>query len=434
MIKKSFLLILLCTLLQLSLFAYSIYDLNLGSDISVHDARVGALGGSGVAGGFTLFDSSINPANLYFLNETKSIQLSYSLIVNSESRALPMWNFFDSFIGHSTYARNESYFNEFSVAGYWGFKFNDIALNIGASHRPVLNFGANYREEVRNDSDSNSNKFPPILALNTIYSKGLLNSNNLILNFGMPVSNVNVSLATEISFYSGTHDYEKNINWTTVAQELAVNVILDDFSEETKNEIEGMGFKFGLVSDISPRVRLGVSYSPKTELETTFSENGKVKEDSLDFILPSKLRFGFLFRPRNPLRTNFHVDLERINYSEINDFFEDGYAIHVGMEHYVGYAMPFRLGFSHTTAKQDKSLSLPVISAGTGFNIVDNIRFDISAEYGKREYTGIDLFPDSFYNKPNLWSSIEPKDRGWDNPDVITESFLKFFTSISYKF
>ena len=438
---KSVFLMILCLFMGASLFGYSIYDLHYGTEIRHHDARVSALGGSGVAGGFTLMDSNINPANLYFMEQSMGATMTYSLVKNSESRALPMWNFFDSFIGHSTYARNENFYGEVSLGAFSTFAINDTKLGLGFVMRPVANFGANYQEEVRNDEDSNNDNYPPIIAKNFIESDGMLYSYNLLLNLGIPVRDANVSVGAEISYYNGDYRQEERIIWTDAAHELS-SVVLEDYLEVNTDAWDGFGVKFGLASQVTPRIRLGATYSPKVTLDEVFiftpasniqveaRESGPYKKD---YIIPSKFRVGFLFKPRNPFRTHFHADFELVNYEDVDNFFENGYAFYVGMEHYIGHSIPFRLGFSHQTARQDRSIALPAISLGTGFEIIKNLQLDLSAEYGLREYTDLDLFQDSFYDRPGLWRQIRPADRGWDNPDKVTESFLKFFTSLSYK-
>jgi hypothetical protein len=103
------------------------------------------------------------------------------------------------------------------------------------------------------------------------------------------------------------------------------------------------------------------------------------------------------------------------------------------MEHYVGRAIPLRLGFSHRTAKQDRGIALPTISGGTGFAIMPNLHLNIAGEYGKREYVDLDLFPDGYYFHPSLWNQIIPQDRGWENPDNVTESFLRVLVSLGFR-
>jgi long-subunit fatty acid transport protein len=219
------------------------------------------------------------------------------------------------------------------------------------------------------------------------------------------------------------------IYWSERAKELSSTVLRDTLFYSVNNKYEGVGYTIGLASQVDERWRVGIAYEPKTKLEAD--------EKYSEYIMPSKARFGFLFQPRNPFRTNFHADFEIINYSEINKSFDDGYAFYVGMEHYVGRAVPFRLGFNHKTAKQDKSVALPTVSIGTGFNIVDNFHLDIAAEYGKREYVAVDMFPDTFYDYEELWVNyryINLSERGWENPDKVSESFMKIFTSVTYKF
>ena len=419
-------------LLSLNINAYSIYDLNYGTEISHHDARTAALGGAGVAGGFNLFDSNLNPANLHYLKQKCGTQLSYSLIKNSENRALPLWNFFDSYIDESTYARNENYYNEVSVGFFYSLPINQNKLSFALVLRPVVNFSADYQEEVRNDEGSDSDNYPPIIAKNFIESEGLLDSYNLLINWGQEFDIINFSLGAEISYLKGTHEHETRIHWTDLAHERVGSGVLQDSIYQSTNKTDGMSFKIGVSSQLNRRLRIASSYSPKIKLKSEIKENEITLNNNDDFILPSKFRLGFLFQPRNPFRTNFHFDLEVINYSEINKFFDDGYAFYVGMEHYVGRAVPFRLGFRHQTAKQDKSITLPTISAGTGFLVLNNLHIDVAGEYGRREFIDKDLFRDGYYAHSALWRQIRPADRGWENPDKVSESFFKLFTSITY--
>ena len=420
-------------IIAIKIHGYSIYNLNLGTRISNHDARSSALGETGSAAGFNLFDANVNPSNLYYLDDVSHFQLNYSLIKNSESRAIPMWNFFDSYIAQSTYARNENFFNELSFGiQTLNLKFNDVKLKFAFTYQPVINFSANYREEVRNNEDSNNDNYPPIIAMNYLEASGMLNSGNLIFNVGMPVKSFDVSLAAELTYYRGSYDYEKRIIWSDTARE-RTTVVLEDYDPgKTEHEMDGFGVKFGLGSQVTERIRLGLSYSPKVKLDASYKESGWQKED-YDYILPSSTRFGMLYMPRNPFRTNFHADFEMLNYEDIDSSFENGYAFYVGMEHYVGRAIPFRMGFSHKTAAQDRGIGLPTVSIGTGFGIMKNLNLDLSAEFGRREYVELDLFPDGFYNVPELWNRYEPADRGWDNPDKVTESFFKMFVSVVYK-
>jgi hypothetical protein len=435
--------------LMSSLYAYSIYDLFVGSEIPHHDGRMAAMGGTGVAGGFSLFDSSINPANLYFLSGNHT-QLTYCLIKNSENRAIPLWNFFDSYSDESTYARNEHFYNELAIGLHYGMPIAQGRLSFAFIYRPLVNFGAGYVEEVRNDENQDHDNYPPIIAKNFIESSGLLNSFDFLLSYGLPLPSdySSISIGAQVSILSGTHEHEKRIHWSDIAHDRVGLGVLHDFYEASSSTMTGIATRFGISSQINNRLRLGVAYQPKATLDREWDGDAPTQgtdsvagplsalweETPTQYIVPSRLRLGLLFQPRNPFRTNFQVDVEFINYTEMDRFYEDGYAIRVGMEHYIGRAAPLRLGFSHQTARQNRSISLPTISAGTGFTVINNVTIDLAGEYGKREYLDLDLFPDSFYNYGPLWRNVRPADRGWENPDNVTESFLKIFASISYKF
>ncbi len=80
----------------------------------------------------------------------------------------------------------------------------------------------------------------------------------------------------------------------------------------------------------------------------------------------------------------------------------------------------------------DKTVTIPTISAGTQLNLTEKISLALSGEFSTRTYDTLDLFPDSFYNVANLWNSITPTDRGWENPDRVEERFFKLQTSLTY--
>jgi len=457
---KKLLIILWLTATATILPAYSLYDLFLGSEVPHHDARATAMGGTGTAGGFTLMDSSLNPANLYYLQSSGTAQFTYSLIKNSENRAIPLWNFFDSYFDESTYARNENFYNELSGGVYYGLDIANTKLSLAITTKPLVNFGAHYSEEVRNFSGSDDDAYPVIVAKNFIDTDGMLNTYNLLINFGsaLPFNDASVAVGAEISYATGKYDYERRLVWSDYARDRVTN--LEDTRAATTNKIDGLGYSFGISASPHERWRIGYTFTPKMTLNfdgttyhnywddtVTTNQAKTIEETPDDYIIPQKMRLGLLFMPRNPYKTNFQFDFEVINYSELNvtyptepqknRTFDNGYAVHIGVEHYVGHAIPLRIGFSHKTAKQDKSISLPSVSLGTGFEIIDNLHLDIAGEYGKREYTDLDLFPDGAYNKGNtLWGNnyVVPADRGWGNPDIVTESFLKVFTSLYYTF
>jgi long-subunit fatty acid transport protein len=126
----------------------------------------------------------------------------------------------------------------------------------------------------------------------------------------------------------------------------------------------------------------------------------------------------------------------------VNDFYENSMRYAFGVEHIVGNALPLRIGFRYETSPLDKSIALPTFTMGTGFDILDNLHLDLSGEFSNRNYTALDLFPDSYYDDTQyteavdytstIWSYAVPTDRGWDNPDKVEETFVKVMTTLSF--
>ncbi|MEA1973505.1 MAG: hypothetical protein U9N34_09475, partial [Candidatus Cloacimonadota bacterium] len=148
------------------------------------------------------------------------------------------------------------------------------------------------------------------------------------------------------------------------------------------------------------------------------------------------------YKPRNIMKTVFNCDAELVQFDEVNDLFENKFNFYLGVEHQFMKKLPFRFGFNFQNFYQiieddgiifAENFAMPTFSLGTGFKILDNLDIDVSVEIAKREYDTLDLFPDSFYAENGLYDSIEPEDRGWENPDHVNEKFIKFQTSINYK-
>jgi len=186
---------------------------------------------------------------------------------------------------------------------------------------------------AENDYSSDMESFPPIIAKNFIESDGSLNSYSFLMNWGMSVNEeFSYSLGLELKVYDGKHDLETRIHWTETARERTGSGVLPDSLYKSKNEIDGLGVRFGITSQVNQRVRLGFAFSPKTVLNSKYRASivhndvaVNIPEDWVfpdEYMLPSNLRFGVLFKPRNPFRTNFHTDLEFVNYSEINRFYD----------------------------------------------------------------------------------------------------------------
>jgi hypothetical protein len=83
-----------------------------------------------------------------------------------------------------------------------------------------------------------------------------------------------------------------------------------------------------------------------------------------------------------------------------------------------------------------------MITAGSSVALAEGLSLDLGFGFAWREYESLDLFRDSYYNDMiytgattyALWpnSYINLTDRGWDNPDKVSENFISLMTGLSF--
>ncbi len=439
--KKISLLIVIASLI-INICAYSLFEDQSGNYIHSFSARTSAMGTTGAAGGQSLFDSSINPSNLSFLERDFYADLSLNFVNNEDDRSIPLYNFFDSYIDNATYSNNSNIFNNTAVGASYRLSNGTFGFTAGMMYRPIIDFSSIYDEQVRNDASSDADTYPPILAKNAIKGEGSIDAYSLMLSSSYSFNEINkLALGLELAFLDGSQDYKKTINWTEFAHTAAGQGVLNDSLYKANYNYDGLMFKLGANYNLNRRLRLGFAFQPKATLDMTVKSHKEFDiiypEEKIegDYILPTSIRWGLTYLPRNPFKTTFQMDMEYKKYSEISKFYDDTYAVFVGMEHYIGRAMPLRLGFKHEQSfgnAEIGAISMPTVSAGTAFPIAKNLVLNISGEFSTRTYECLDLFHDSFYDHNGLWRTIKPKDRGWENPDKVEEQFLKVQTNLSY--
>jgi len=456
--------IFLTLLLTIGLFSFSLLDRFSGNYINNIDARISAMGGASASGGIRLFDSNVNPANTGFLTEGFGSQLALGFLKNDDNRALPMYNSFDSYVDDATYAANVHFYEQYALGMYYKKSFRDFGLSAALMYKPYLNFENNYIEEVRNNANSDNDGYPPIIAKNFIDSEGVIDKISFLTAF---IYKDLFSLGLEISQMKGQNNSTKRIVWSDNAHEIMGEGVLQDSLSYFARELEKIGFKIGSRIKVNRRFGLGLSYEPKQTFDVTGNIDGVGVEDSVylfitefdslqnciitesvsyaDFITPSRIRFGFSYEPRNIMRTYFNGDLEFVKWTDIFSLYENELNYFFGVEHRMENGIPFRLGFNYQTQYQivndnntmyAQKLKVPTYSIGSGFKLYKNLVCDVSVQFSRREYEILDLFPDEVYDHEELWANyqyINLTNRGWENPDKVTESFLKLMTSLSFR-
>lgn len=429
--KISLLIIISC--LIINIFAYSLLEYQYGNYVQTPSARNRAMGSSGVAASYSLFDAALNPANTSFLSNKVNADFALAFTKNEEDRSLPMFNFFDSYIDNATYSNNENVYTEASAGLSYSYQMNQWNFSSALMFRPLVDFSAEYEEQVRNDADSDANTYPPIIAKNFKEGDGALNAYSVMLSSAYKFNKVQtLALGLELAMLKGSQNHESRIFWTEIAHETVGAGILPDSLYKSSRDIDGMMIKIGTTFNLNERLRLAFTYQPKAECDVEETINSVDTANPAKYIVPSSMRWGISYLPRNPFKTTFQMDMELNNYSDINKYLDNTISIFVGMEHYVGRAVPLRLGFKHECSMLDKTITMPTVSAGTAFPVAKNLVFNISGEFSTRTYETLDLFRDGYYNYANLWSSIEPQDRGWELPDKVKEQFFRIQTNLSY--
>jgi len=455
--KKILLVITLITLIT-SLFSYSILEKVTGNIIGNLDPHSAAMGSAVGAGGFRLLDSGVNPAFLTSLENGFGFQGAGSFLLDSDNRSLPMYNSFDGYSGDAVYASNTNIFTDFAGGMYYKYLVTDFKLAASFQYRPLVSFKADYSEQVRNNRNSDENGYPPKIAQNSIESEGGINA--LAFQTAFAYKNI-VSVGLEVAKLVGDSDLERSVIWTPEAQDM-MNDTLNDTINTLDREFSAIQFKIGTEVNISPRFDLGLSFTPKVELDVTGERDGVDVEDAVfvytkydsttaidsltfdDYTLPMNARLGFSYKPRNIMRTVLNCDFEYIQWSDTNPLYDDAVNYYIGVEHILKNSIPFRFGFNYTTTYGlyensgfifANEITTPTFTAGTGFTILDKFTIDISLEYANRQYETLDLFMDSYYDHEDLWENyyyLNLQDRGWENPDTVNETFINLKSAISF--
>ncbi|MCB5286295.1 MAG: hypothetical protein LHW64_00645 [Candidatus Cloacimonetes bacterium] len=474
MLSNKSLIILALLLLVTTLSAFSITDTHFGYRYGALDARGFAMGSAGMYNNMRPAGFVLNPANLTAMQKTLGLNVNTMINRAEDTRMLPLYNSFDNYIDDAVYASNINAFTDFSGAGFGSYAFANFRVGLGAYHAPYASFNGNYREEIRNNRNTDNDGYPEKLAQNDIENEGALLKTGLALAVAYEYADYwNANLGFDFALMNADITQDTNIRWTDWSrQQMAANVVLPDYQHLSKWELEGQQMKIGAAFRLGPRFGLGMTYTPQTTLDlsgTDYTFRDAYRNTPLDstfvvlakdYDLPSEMRLGFSYFPRNVMNTIFNVDVEMVNYSDSMDFLDDVYNFYAGVEHHIVNRIPLRLGFQAVNSyfldskpginaagddiilyTANKVLT-PMITGGSSVKLIKNVVLDLGFGYAWREYEALDLFGDAYYNDKTytgsssyvLWPNqyINLQNRGWENPDKVTESFITLNAGLSF--
>jgi hypothetical protein len=485
--NKSLFVILGLLVLALNLSAWSVSDYYLGNSVPGFSARMLGMGNTGVFDTVSPLAVCLNPANLTMLERSYGLTADGLFTRNEDNRSFPLYNSFDTFIDDATYSSNINLFDDYGFGGYAKRTLNDkILLGLGLNYVPVVNFKGTYDEQVRNNRNSDDDGYPEIIAKNSFNNTGRINAMGFTLGGGFKLTEVmQMNLGATLNSLTGSSEYNKSIKWSEWAMQQSISNttlrrnVLPDSIYTNNSDYTGTQLKIGAGLKINDRIGLGLSYTAKSELDrdskiksvygpdTTMVIPAGVTNDptqittskiSDKYIMPSRVRFGFNYLPRNIMKTSFNAEVEYTTWTEVSNRFADSWDIHVGVEHQVTNRIPLRLGFQSLTEWQAQPVAnseeksgqildaikiiTPSITAGSSFSVMKNVVMDLGLSFSWREYEALDLFRDGYYNDKIyshmssylLWPNgyILPTDRGWENPDKVRESFTQISAGLTW--
>ena len=454
-----------------SLAAWSITDSYFGNKYDGFEARAFAMGGAGTFNDLRPFGIAANPANLTLIKSRVGFQ--GALLVNraEDNRYIPLYNSFDNYIDDAVYASNINFYDDYAGSGFASMRFGLLKLGLGGYYKPLLSFDGNYIEEIRNNRNTDNDVYPEKIAINAIENEGSLNQAAGVFSLGYELGeNLELNLGAEVSLLSGEQTQMKTIRWSQWAIDTFTDAVdnpakvLPDYTLSTETELEGTQMKGGLSMRLNNRFGFAATYTMKSTLDRTGStheiqdahyQNAGIDISTPiaeDYILPSEVRLGFLYQPRNIMRTWFNLDVEYVKWSDVSEHFEDQVNLYAGVEHWVENRLPLRLGFQAVNGylrevESDgaiiaKRIISPKISAGTSFELTSFLQMDLGFGYTWREFEALDLFADSYYNDKTysgnstyaLWpnSHITLADRGWENPDKVRENNISLNAGLTF--
>ena len=469
---KALLLTGLLICLSFSLAAWSITDTYFGNRINTLDTRAFSMGGSGTYNNLRPFGITTNPANLSMMKVILAAQGTANLNRSHEDRAIPLYNSFDAYIDDAVIASNTNTYDDYAGVALGVLPLGNMRLGLGAYYKPLISFDGNYYEQIRNNRGTDNDSYPEMIAINAIDNTGLLNQAGGVGSFGIKLSpGFDLNLGFDVSMLSGDIKQMKTIRWSRWAIDTVGEGVLPDSTYTNAFTLDGMQMKAGMAMQIGSRLGVGATYTLKSTLDRSGSSRAQkdayrnhALADELvnyddDYILPSEIRVGFSYQPRNVVRTWFNLDVERVQWTDLSDQYDDVYNLYVGVEHHIENRIPFRFGFQAVnnwrleTASQTvngvvvpltwaKKTLTPMITAGSSIKLMEGLSLDLGFGYAWREHESLDNFRDSYYNDKiytgnnayALWpnSHITLKDRGWDNPDKISENYVTVITGLTF--
>jgi len=166
-----------------------------------------------------------------------------------------------------------------------------------------------------------------------------------------------------------------------------------DLSYSYEHNYSGNRFIAGLLGEITPRIKLGLSWRSSTRLkgDFTYSDNDTAITLLQRVALPSTYTIGISYRPTNEFPATVNLEYEHTPWQNLEDnLFEYQQLTAVnrysfGISHRMRNGLPVNFGVSFTNSYLSSSIGLARAGFGTEIT-VSRVKAGISAGVGRRTY------------------------------------------------
>lgn len=416
--------------------AYSYLESVYGTPQTGLSSRGIGMAGAMVAvpdGSFSLVQ---NPAMMSY-EADRVADLSLRVIRYDETRFVPLFDTFDSWVKETAIAENQKTYTGLNGGVVWRPLKTARGLALGGGFFERYNLQFDFVDE-RRDPVGGSTGNPlrdRIRATQTITSGHSIYSLSGGASYQEKV----------LSFGAALHYYFGDLSWSdaTVPGYAARTTGQDNAkANQLDRDVEGVGGTFGVAADVGDRVTMAAAYELPVTLDidwhrTTLAtaSGGKLTTTETsgteEMIYPGRLTVGLAYRPRNPLSTTFTLNVTRMYWAQLEeDLFaaqtgvklparRSTYEYRFGLEHVFYNDLPLWFGFFYRESYADKDLDDAGISAGTAYRFS---KFDvgIGAAVSKRS---------------SRQDAITPRDTTRDpTVDRVQDSLLRGVIDVRYHF
>jgi hypothetical protein len=338
--------------------------------------RARSMGGAGSAldqGAYSLVD---NPAGLAIARGSR-LDGGVSLRRTSETRFVPLFDTFDSYVDDAAIAVNDHPYTDLEGGVAWDPGLaNGLVLGCGVFDRYDPRY--DYFDERRSTASTDQ-----LLAERFITTTGVVRGTSLGAALPIrPGSAVGVAL----HWYSGkitTRDALVPHAGTSTARVTQVT-----------RRLSGLSLALGGSARIDERLRAALALETRPRLDNDYTqvEDGVVVSpaaSSTDLDLPLRVQGGLAFQPRNAHRSTFALDVVWMGWSSVRDALQpdlvlrDTWDVRFGLEHVYYNRLPGRVGFRYSRSYARTEADRAAFTLGVGYRVQD-VRVDLGGEVAKR--------------------------------------------------